>query len=261
MPDEQERNRQTDGVAQDGSVTGIARDSGGIFGDIMGFMQQSANADYSGIYAKIGEKESDKSGSPASLPRTHKDSDTYFKFQAPFVFQGGAKCPPNPLVPTQASHGQCSKCGHKIPLGIHVYTWTQNSPRQNFCEQCGYLHRPESIGLQSMIGKTSALAEDGNRAKVPFEPEFSKGAPVQDTLGLQESEEGLDHLALANELQKEGFVEVSIEYYNKGLVMAQGDQLKSAFVFNRSVAYARLGSWVQVRTATSNFLSLAADAA
>ena len=112
-----------------------------------------------------------------------------------------------------------------------------------------------------MIGETSAHAEDGNRAKVPFEPEFSKGAPVQDTLGSQESEEGLDHLALANELQKEGFVEVSIEYYNKGLVMAQGDHLKSAFVFNRSVAYARLGSWVQVRTATSNFLSIAADAA
>ena len=261
MPDEQERNRKTDVVAQDGIVTGIARDSGGIFGDIMAFMQQTANADYSGIYAKIGEKESNRNGGPTSLPPTHKDSDTYFKFQAPFVFQGGAKCPPNPLMPTQASDGQCSKCGNIIPLGIYVYTWTQNSPRQNFCEQCGYLYRPESIGLQSMIGETAALAEDGNRTKVPFEPEFSTGAPVQDTLGSQESEEALDHLALANELQKEGFVEVSIEYYNKGLFMAQGDQLKSAFVFNRSVAYARLGSWVQVRTATSNFLSIAADAA
>ena len=69
-----------------------------------------------------------------------------------------------------------------------------------------------------------------------------RSAPVAHEVGL-ESEEALDCLALANDLQKAGHFDSSLEYYDKGLALALSSDLQSALLFNRSVAHGRLGSW------------------
>jgi len=55
-------------------------------------------------------------------------------------------------------------------------------------------------------------------------------------------------------LQKDKHFDSSIEYYDRGLAMAKGSELKFALGFNRSVAYGQLGGWDKV------FFSVAAAA-
>ena len=62
----------------------------------------------------------------------------------------------------------------------------------------------------------------------------------------QESKEALEYLALADDLQKSSHFESAIEYYSKGLGIAKDSLLRSALLFNRSVAQARLGFWDKV---------------
>ena len=71
---------------------------------------------------------------------------------------------------------------------------------------------------------------------------------ISDVPDSSREEEGLDYLELANDLQKSGHLESSLEYYDKGLKQATNRILRSALFFNRSVAHARLGSWGKVKT-------------
>jgi len=58
-----------------------------------------------------------------------------------------------------------------------------------------------------------------------------------------ESQDALDYLTLANDLQRSHYYDSSLEYYDTGMTKAKGNELKCALLFNRSVAYARLDSW------------------
>ena len=72
------------------------------------------------------------------------------------------------------------------------------------------------------------------------------GAMAQEAQeSVLESAEAIDYLVLANDLQSSQYFESSLEYYDTGLEKAKGFELKSALLFNRSVAKARLGRWDQ----------------
>ena len=75
---------------------------------------------------------------------------------------------------------------------------------------------------------------------------FPTGALAEEAQeSVLESAEAIDYLVLANDLQSSQYFESSLEYYDTGLEKAKGFELKSALLFNRSVAHARLRHWDQ----------------
>ena len=190
----------------------------------------------------------------------------HFKFQAPFLFQG--------VQSSQASSRtkmeeimQCPACGCRLAQG------------QLLCAGCGWeLNKLTSNGTSGpetsaveLLPTSDTRETQNKRDQVQERPKSRKplSAPSQITLrkssvpddhqvhsqarGAQESQEAIDYLALANDLQKSDHIESSIEYYDKGLTMANGDLLRSALFFNRSIACGQLGLWDQVLIMSRKF--------
>ena len=170
---------------------------------------------------------------PIALPQEEgkhpydSNRQPHFKFRAPFVFKGN----------------QSSKAAgdaHSSYLEL---------PRSESQEAMVNLALAKNLQKSDHIESSIEYNEKGDQSSKTGRDTYNSYSQV--TRSESESQEALDYFALANDLQKSDHLESSIEYYDKGLTTAKGHLLRSAFMFNRSVACGRLGMWDQVSTCDS----------
>jgi hypothetical protein len=171
---------------------------------------------------------------PIALPQEkgkhpyYSNREPHFKLRAPFVFRGHQ---------SSKAAGDAHNSYLQVPLQV---------PRSESQEALDNLALAKDLQKSDHIESSIEYNEKGDQSSKTgrdtcnIYPQVSRSE--------SESQEALDYFALANDLQKSDHLESSIEYYDKGLTTAKGNLLRSALMFNRSVACGRLGVWDQVST-------------
>ena len=167
---------------------------------------------------------------PIALPQEEgkqpydSNRQLHFKFRAPFVFKGD----------------QSSKAAGDVHNGYLQVPRSESQEALDNLALAKDLQKSDHIESSIEYNEKGDQSSKTGRDTCNIYPQVSRSE--------SESQEALDYFALANDLQKSDHLESSIEYYDKGLTTAKGHLLRSALMFNRSVACGRLGVWDQVST-------------
>jgi hypothetical protein len=228
----------------------VEGEGGGVLGDLLASLRQIGHferQDKDQGTAKEtesrnpSEAESEDFASlllPIALPQEkgkhpyYSNREPHFKLRAPFVFRGHQ---------SSKAAGDAHNSYLQVPLQV-PRSESQEAPDNNLA-LAKDLQKIDHI--ESSI-ELFEYNEKGDQSSKTVRDIYNSYPQV--LRSESESQEAFDYFALANDLQKSDHLESSIEYYDKGLTTAKGHLLRSALMFNRSVACGRLGVWDQVST-------------
>jgi len=218
-------------------------ESGGVLGDLLASLRQIGHFERQDKDDQVTAKESETRNPseaesedvaslllPIALPQEEgkqpydSNRQLHFKFRAPFVFKGD----------------QSSKAAGDIHSSYLQVPRSESQEALDNLALAKDLQKSDHIESSIEYNEKGDQSSKTGRDTCNIYPQVSRSE--------SESQEALDYFALANDLQKSDHLESSIEYYDKGLTTAKGNLLRSALMFNRSVACGRLGVWDQVST-------------